>query len=65
MRRQLALALARAGEVDEAREVLRDLLVAVPPDGETVALIGRLNKDLAGNPQVFSHNIFLGVGVKF
>lgn len=47
LRRQLALALARAGEVEEAREVLRDLLVTTPPDGETTALVGRLNKDLA------------------
>ena len=46
-RRELALALARAGEIEEARNVLRDLLVTVPPESETLGLIGRINKELA------------------
>ena len=47
LRQKLALALARAGETDAAKEVLRDLLVTAPADVETTALVGRLNKDLA------------------
>jgi|GEM_PF-3731729 len=47
MRRELALALARAGQTEEAREVLRDLLTSMPPDAETLGLVGRINKDLA------------------
>ena len=47
MRRGLALALARAGQLDEAREVLSGLLTTVPPDAETLGLVGRINKDMA------------------
>jgi signal transduction histidine kinase len=47
MRRELALALARAGQLEEAREVLSGLLTTVPPDAETLGLVGRINKDLA------------------
>lgn len=47
LRRQLALALARSGQIEEARKVLRDLLTDAPPDGETMGLVGRINKDLA------------------
>lgn len=47
MRRELAVALARVGQLDEAREVLSGLLTTVPPDAETLGLIGRINKDLA------------------
>ena len=47
MRRELALALARAGQLDEAREVLSGLLTTVPPDAETLGLVGRINKDMA------------------
>jgi signal transduction histidine kinase len=47
MRRELALALARAGQLDEAREVLSGLLTTTPPDAETSGLVGRINKDMA------------------
>jgi signal transduction histidine kinase len=47
LRRELALALARAGQTEEARELLRDLLTELPPDAETLGLVGRINKDLA------------------
>ena len=47
MRRELALALARAGQLEEAREVLSGLLTTVPPDAETSGLVGRINKDMA------------------
>ena len=47
MRRGLALALARAGQLDEAHEVLSGLLTTVPPDAETLGLVGRINKDMA------------------
>ena len=47
MRRGLALALARAGQLEEAREVLSGLLTTVPPDAETLGLVGRINKDMA------------------
>lgn len=47
MRRGLALALARAGQLEEAREVLSGLLTTVPPDAETLGLVGRTNKDMA------------------
>lgn len=47
MRRELALALARSGQLDEAREVLSGLLTTVPPDAETLGLVGRINKDMA------------------
>jgi len=47
MRRQLALALARAGQVEEAREVVRDLLTEMPPDAETLGLVGHIHKNIA------------------
>jgi signal transduction histidine kinase len=47
LRRELALALARAGQTEEAQELLRDLLTELPPDAETLGLVGRINKDLA------------------
>lgn len=47
LRRKLALALARAGQLDEAREVLGGLLTTGPLDAETSGLFGRINKDLA------------------
>jgi len=47
MRRELALALARAGQTEEARRVLSELLISVPPDAELLGLVGRINKDLA------------------
>jgi signal transduction histidine kinase len=47
MRRELALALARAGQLDESREVLNGLLTTTPPDAETSGLVGRINKDMA------------------
>ena len=47
MRRELALALARAGQTEEARQVLSELLISVPPDAELLGLVGRINKDLA------------------
>lgn len=47
MRRELALALARGGQLEEARQVLSGLLTTVPPDAETLGLVGRINKDLA------------------
>ena len=46
-RRELALALARAGEIDEARDVLRDLLMTTPADSEMLGLIGHINKELS------------------
>jgi len=46
-RRELALALARAGEIEEARDVLRDLLMTTPTDSEMQGLIGHINKELA------------------
>jgi hypothetical protein len=47
LRQQLALALARAGALGEAGEVLRDLLVTRTPDGETLGLLGSLSKRFA------------------
>ena len=47
MRRELALALARSGQTEEARQVLSELLISVPPDAELLGLVGRINKDLA------------------
>lgn len=47
LRRELALALARSGQTEEARQVLSDLLISVPPDAELLGLVGRINKDLA------------------
>jgi len=47
LRQQLALALARAGALGEAGEVLRDLLVASTPDGETFGLLGSVSKRLS------------------
>ena len=47
LRRELALALARSGQTDEARQVLSELITSVPPDAETLGLVGRINKDLA------------------
>ncbi len=47
MRRELALALARTGQTEEARQVLSELLISVPPDAELLGLVGRVNKDLA------------------
>ena len=47
MRRELALALARSGQTEEARQVLSELLINVPPDAELLGLVGRINKDLA------------------
>ncbi len=47
LRRELALALVRAGQTEEARQVLSELLISVPPDAELLGLVGRVNKDLA------------------
>ena len=47
LQQQLALALARVGALDEAAEVLRDLLVASTPDGETFGLLGSVCKRLS------------------
>lgn len=47
LRKQMALALARSGATEEAMEVLRDSMVAVPEDAETLGLLGRLHKDFA------------------
>jgi tetratricopeptide (TPR) repeat protein len=55
LRQQLALALARVGALDEAGEVLRDLLVTGTPDGETFGLLGSVCKRLcesARNPEL-------------
>ena len=47
MRRELALALARSGQTEEARQVLSELLISMPPDAELMGLVGRINKDMA------------------
>jgi signal transduction histidine kinase len=47
LRRELALALARSGQTEEARRVLGELLISVPPDAELLGLVGRINKDFA------------------
>lgn len=47
LRRELALALARSGQTEEARQVLSELMTSVPPDAETLGLVGRINRDLA------------------
>jgi len=47
LRRELALALARTGQTEEAQELLRDLLTELPADAETLGLVGRINRDLA------------------
>lgn len=51
LRQQLALALARVGALDEAGEVLRDLLVSGTPDGETFGLLGSVCKRLSESTQ--------------
>ena len=47
LRHQIALALARSGDTEQALEVLQDSLVASPPDAEVLGLLGRLHKDFA------------------
>ena len=47
LRQQIALALARSGETEQALEVLQDSLVVSPPDAGVLGLLGRLHKDFA------------------
>lgn len=47
LRREFALALARSGQTEQARQVLADLMVCGPADAELLGLAGRINKDQA------------------
>ena len=47
LRQQIALALARSGETEQALEVLQDSLVVSPPDAGVLGILGRLHKDFA------------------
>jgi len=47
LRQQFALALARSGSADGALAVLGELHAALPPDAETLGMLGRVHKDLA------------------